>query len=115
MDLGIIIDSSASIPAKEFETAKEFVATLVRPLPVSPTQTRVGLMTYNAYATVILRFSNKMYQNVAAVERIINSIRSVTWLKIKLIFVSIVNFLGTNPNWQELIKLVIVVLFQYTF
>ncbi len=58
LDLVILIDSSGSIDAGDFEILKDFVRNLIKRLPISQDETRVALISFNTNAKILIDLNN---------------------------------------------------------
>lgn len=64
IDLVFVADSSLSVHQDNFILEKKFISDLVSHFPIGPTQTRVGLITFNDKAKT--RFGLDSFENAAA-------------------------------------------------
>lgn len=74
MDIGIAIDSSNGVGQYNWRRLLNFVAELVRSLPVSPHQVKVGVITYGNTATVDIPLERYPY-----VDGLVDAILRLPW------------------------------------
>lgn len=72
LDLVFVADSSRSVGKKDFESEMKFVADIANIFKVSPTQTRVGLITFQTWPST--RFTLGKYSSQAEVQKAIATV-----------------------------------------
>jgi hypothetical protein len=60
IDLGIVIDASASMGEENFKTAKEFTKELLDRFLITPSKTRVSLNYFSAYHHIVTKLNDDL-------------------------------------------------------
>ena len=72
IDLGVILDATNSVGRIHFNIAKTFALALVNSMKIAPGGSHLGLMVYNIYPKLLVRFNEKEKQHPAVVKSILH-------------------------------------------
>lgn len=69
MDVGIILDGSGSVRRSNFQTAKEFIQSLISHFSVSAKGTHFGVITYSTDSTLEFDLANAKYHDIVELKK----------------------------------------------